>query len=387
MRPPGAARRCCATGCGASLAGYWTHGGYLNWDTGLGFYALAPAQEGRAGAAGADRRRGRSRELQPGPRVGRVGEVDARPRPASRTPRSSSASGGSRRRSPTASTPCRESRGNAYLAAARAEANAMRALDAGLGARAPRAARRRCTRSTPTPAALAVTTPAYNTAIIAVNQRAIPYGGLDIARLFDGGQEVAANIGGVRPRGLRPDRAPRRHVLATQYGDRRYAAGATPLRLTRAPRGVGAGAARAARLRGPVHRPARARAGRARRGARHDRYRFTPRLHRGALDAARAAAAWPRRDVPELGPRRARASPRCATGATVALGRAPLALARVRVAARDQRAQRLPRRAAARAAGATCGSSRRARSRRIRTRADGRGAAGGRADRGAFGRG
>ena len=21
-----------------AIAGYWTHGGYLNWDTGLGFY-------------------------------------------------------------------------------------------------------------------------------------------------------------------------------------------------------------------------------------------------------------------------------------------------------------------------------------------------------------
>ena len=46
---------------------------------------------------------------------------------------------------------------------------------------------------------LAVTTPKYNTAIVAVNQNAFPYGGLDLARLFDGKQEVAANVGGRPP--------------------------------------------------------------------------------------------------------------------------------------------------------------------------------------------
>jgi hypothetical protein len=46
---------------------------------------------------------------------------------------------------------------------------------------------------------LAVTTPAYNTAIVAVNQRAFPYGGLDLARLFDSRQDVVANIGGRPP--------------------------------------------------------------------------------------------------------------------------------------------------------------------------------------------
>ena len=35
--------------------------------------------------------------------------------------------------------------------------------------------------------------PRYNTAIIAVSQGAFPYGGIDLARLFDGDQEVAAN--------------------------------------------------------------------------------------------------------------------------------------------------------------------------------------------------
>src|SRR6185503_15491955 len=73
---------------------------------------------------------------------------------------------------------------SAYLAAARIEANAARAVDAGLGKKAS---------ATPPPlysydpdiGRLAVTTPTYNTAVVAVNQRAFPYGGLDLARLFD----------------------------------------------------------------------------------------------------------------------------------------------------------------------------------------------------------
>jgi hypothetical protein len=83
---------------------------------------------------------------------------------------------------------------------------------------------------------LAVTTPAYNTAIVAVNQRAFPYGGLDLARLFDGRQEVAGSIGGVAPAafGLSVrDRAGRR-LVSTQYGARAWRRGVAPLRLVKA---------------------------------------------------------------------------------------------------------------------------------------------------------
>ena len=64
-----------------AIAGYWTHGGYLNWDTGLGFERwhqakkLGLAQQALIGIA-------QTRRLQPGERVGEVGEVDARPRAA-----------------------------------------------------------------------------------------------------------------------------------------------------------------------------------------------------------------------------------------------------------------------------------------------------------------
>ena len=88
--------------------------------------------------------------------------------------------------------------GSARLAAAQLQANAARAVEAGLG---------RMRGEAPPPlyafdpdiGRLAVTTPAYNTAIVAVNQRAFPYGGIELARLFDGDQDVAANIGGRAP--------------------------------------------------------------------------------------------------------------------------------------------------------------------------------------------
>src|SRR3954465_10867383 len=82
--------------------------------------------------------------------------------------------------------------GSAYLAASRIQANAARAIDAGLGKR---------TSAAPPPlyaydpdiGRLAVTTPVYNTAVVAGSQKAFPYGGPGPARLFDGPQEDASN--------------------------------------------------------------------------------------------------------------------------------------------------------------------------------------------------
>jgi hypothetical protein len=87
---------------------------------------------------------------------------------------------------------------------------------------------------------LAVTTPAYNTAILAVNQGALPYGGLELARLFDGDQRIAANIGGRPPASfgvvVRDRRT--RHETTTQRGRLRPDLDRPPLRLVEAPRGA-----------------------------------------------------------------------------------------------------------------------------------------------------
>jgi hypothetical protein len=244
-RPPRPVLRLFREWTRRALAGYWTHGGYLNWDTGFGFRRwhvakkLGLAQEALLGLAGAP-------ELLASPRYTAwakwmldrslglytrwVDECGAGlPPPV--------AFGVHVRHQ----RPC-----DAALAAARIQANAARAAGAGLG---PLPARRppALYAFDPDIGRLAVTTPSYNTAIVAVNQRAFPYGGLDMARLYDGDQEVAANIGGRPPASfgvIVRDRGGRR-VLATQVGRPRVSRRVTPLRLLVAPRGAGATAAAA----------------------------------------------------------------------------------------------------------------------------------------------
>jgi hypothetical protein len=125
--------------------------------------------------------------------------------------------------------------GSARLGLARVASNAARAVAAGLGS----------ARSSEPPALyafdpdtgrLAVTTPDYNTAIVPSSRGAFPYGGIDVARLFDGRQEVAAGIGGRPPAsfGLLVRDISGRSTFATQVHDRGR------LWLTRAPHGVGA---------------------------------------------------------------------------------------------------------------------------------------------------
>ena len=43
---------------------------------------------------------------------------------------------------------------------------------------------------------LTITTPRYSTAVLPVNQRAFPYGGMELCRLYDGDQRVVSNVGG-----------------------------------------------------------------------------------------------------------------------------------------------------------------------------------------------
>ena len=113
---------------------------------------------------------------------------------------------------------------------------------------------------------LAITTPTYNTAIVSDNRGAFPYGGLDLARLFDARQEPVANIGGRPPAAFGVVvRARGRVVLATQDGARHTAI-----------RGVAAHPSARRAYAGPF--TALRVSGTARAGARSARsaYRFTP---------------------------------------------------------------------------------------------------------------
>ena len=222
------------------VSGYWTHAGYMNWDSGLGFNRwhqgkkLGLTQEALVGLASSD-------TLLPGAKWGQWAKsmldngFDFYSRLSQRS------KDGLVDPVLFDLTKVPQGAGSARLAAARVQANAARAIDAGLGSKKA---------ATPPPlyaydpdiGRLAVTTPSYNTAIVAVNQNAFPYGGLDLARLYDGQQEVAANIGGRPPAsfGLLVRDVGGRRVTASQVGRTRVVRGVRPLRLTKAPRGAGA---------------------------------------------------------------------------------------------------------------------------------------------------
>jgi hypothetical protein len=126
------------------------------------------------------------------------------------------------------------------LTAARMQSLAMRALVQGLGGMSA---------AEPPPlysydpdiGRLAITTPAYNTAVVPVNQDAFPYGGVELARFFDGSMRVAGNVGGTGNAAfgvvVRDDAT--RRELRSQTARRRGSVKRPPLRLLEAPRGTG----------------------------------------------------------------------------------------------------------------------------------------------------
>ena len=219
------------------LCGYWTHGGYLNWDTGAGFRRwhqgkkLGLAQAALLGIAVAP-------SLQPTPAHGRWAKhlFDRGLALFDRWSR------GGQELPPAVLYGVVETPGglgDSRLSAARMQANAARAAGLGLGALAA---------EVPPPlyaydpdvGRLAVTTPAYSTAITVVDYDRLPYGGAELARLFDGDMRVAAGIGGRPPAAFGV--VARRHgsgrIVASQRGRPRADLRHPPLRLLRAPRGA-----------------------------------------------------------------------------------------------------------------------------------------------------
>jgi hypothetical protein len=212
-------------------AGYWTHGGYVNWDTGFGFrrwhqskklglsqlallgIATSPGLAARRdqpawakwmldrGFDFYERQLERNGDVPPGLFFG----VHKLPQDAL----------------------------SERLALTRMSSNATRAVAAGLGSMRAKEPPPLYSFD-PDTGRLAVTTPDYNTAIVPTSRGAFPYGGIDLARLYDGRQEVAAGIGGRPPAafGLLVRDISGRRVFATQTADRGR------LWLTQAPRGV-----------------------------------------------------------------------------------------------------------------------------------------------------
>jgi hypothetical protein len=179
------------------VSAYWTHGGYLNWDTGYGF------RRWHAGRTWAFAIQGLI-AIAASPRFHNIPEIAQwskyfLDRSFSLYERLSREAPDRKGIAPSVfydidvaplGPSIRE------LTAARMLGNAARAVALGLGSKPG---------GEPPPlwsydsdiGRVAVTTPRYSTAILAVNQRAIPYGGTELARLYDRDQRVAANVGGI----------------------------------------------------------------------------------------------------------------------------------------------------------------------------------------------
>jgi hypothetical protein len=196
------------------LTGSWTHAGYLNWDTGHGtrrwhsaqYWAFA--QQGLLAIAAAP-------PFWSRPEYGRWAKA-LFDRGLLLYARWGEEAGGI---APQLPFDVFSDHRDQDLYASRMAANAMRAVALGLGD-APA--------TVPPPlyafdretGRLAVTTPSYSTAIVPDNRGAFAYGGIELARLFDGGQRVAATTGGTPPNafGVVVRDAAGRTLLASQDG-------------------------------------------------------------------------------------------------------------------------------------------------------------------------
>jgi len=201
------------------LCGYWTHAGYLNWDSGFGLkrmhvgktwglahqgllaIALAPEFHRFEAFAGWAKHFYDAGLATFGRLLDAEGADDF----------------------PDASLFDLAQRGQDSSArnlwAARMAAHAVRAVDWELtGVKADRPPPLYA--FDPDSGRLAITTPVYSTVILPRNRRAVDYGGLEPARLLDGRSRVAASLGGNTPAsfGLRVRTAAGGELLDTQSG-------------------------------------------------------------------------------------------------------------------------------------------------------------------------
>jgi hypothetical protein len=198
------------------LLGYWMHSGFMNWDSGLGYRrwmkskTWAYALQGLLTIA-------RATAFQDDPRYGPWAKemfdraLDFYERQAPPDGLAGSAMFGV--------DPNSRSVPDSRMLAARMAANAARAVTAGLG---------RMTGVEPPPfysfdpdiGRLAVSTPRYGTAVLVVNRNAFPYGGIELARLFDGAGDPIATVGAHAPAafGVAISDARGRHVFDSEVG-------------------------------------------------------------------------------------------------------------------------------------------------------------------------
>ena len=235
MKPlPRADRRLLRGWVERDLFGYWTHSGFMNWDTGWSFgrwmkaKSWAYAQQGLLAIA-------RARQFDRDPRYAEWAKyvfdrgLRFYEHLGSQAP--------NKPYQPRANMFGIRVTGSPGIFWARMAANAARAVSAGLG---------RMPAHRPPPfyafdadiGRLAVSTPDYSTALLAVNRGFVPYGGQELARLYDADGDPISGTGGRPPMsfGVLVNSPGGRRILATQTGlhaDPRR----PPLVLTRSPRG------------------------------------------------------------------------------------------------------------------------------------------------------
>jgi hypothetical protein len=201
-----------------ALFGYWLHSGFMNWDTGLSYRrwmqgkSWAYAMQGLMTIATSPRFQNRARF---GPWAKAIFDhaldfyVHQEP-----------AGGGL---TDSALFGVEEGEGKGFadtrMLAARMAAHAMRAMAAGLG---------RMPAEEPPPfyafdsdvGRLAVSTPRYGTALVVVTRGAVPYGGIELARLHDSEGDPVGGVGARVPAafGVQVRDARGRHVFATGAG-------------------------------------------------------------------------------------------------------------------------------------------------------------------------
>jgi hypothetical protein len=178
------------------LFGYWTHAGYLNWDTGLGvrrwhwgqYWAFA--MQGLLAIIAAPRFHARPEYGQWAKYIFDRGLLLHH--------RLAAEAGGAAPKLLFGERPPPGMSGDADLFAIRMQSSAAQAAALGLG---------ELESEKPPPlfsfdpdtGRLAITTPAYSTGILPHNRRATPYAGVEPARLFDQDQRVLSNPGGRPP--------------------------------------------------------------------------------------------------------------------------------------------------------------------------------------------
>jgi hypothetical protein len=217
------------------LYGYWMHSGFMNWDSGLGYRRWMKAKTWAYALQGLITI-ARANAFQSDPREGPWAK-EMFDRALDFYTRQAPPDGGLVQSTVFGVDPDTRSVPDSRILAARMAANAARAVSAGLG-RMPGQVPPPFYGYDPDIGRLAISTPAYGTAVVAVNRAAFPYGGLDLVRLFDGEGDPIATVGSRPPAGfsLEIKDARGRHVVSTAKG-RHHTPRRPPLHV-RTPRGV-----------------------------------------------------------------------------------------------------------------------------------------------------